>query len=230
MRIPRLHAYFACALSLTGCTGSNGTQEPSEPDVRFPFGADGYMCSRRESTPEGGAVAANASPDYRGSYLSLALSWETRARTPDDPLPEIKLFTFRGPKATGPPGWLSATQYVQFLPPLHTKIRLQLSSGELIERDFVEPESWPAWRRSDVTGYTGSVFTGSLEFIEAFSRAAWADVDVIDPTGVLHAHERVDLSALPATLAVMRRLGAEVEANAADYEHRCHPVYIEETN
>jgi len=63
--------------------------------------------------------------------------------------------------------------------------------------------------------------------MEAFSRAAWADVEVVDPQGITHAHTRLDLSHMQDDLAVMRRLGEEVEADIPDYEHRCAPIHTE---
>jgi hypothetical protein len=173
-------------------------------------------------------VYAKAFPDYRGGYTSLTMGWETKNAT--QYLPEVKLVWTRGPDAIQPPGWVTVNQTLQgALPPLKSRMYLRLSSGEVLESEFIPPKSWHEWKRNEQrwAGFGGLVHSEDPAFKDAFSRADWADVEVLDPQGVSLTHTRLDLSHMQDDLAVMRRLGEEVEAGVADYEHRCSPIHIE---
>jgi hypothetical protein len=215
---------FLCLVlvALSGCT----TPVPRGPAVQLPEGVHGYQCYRREQTSSG-IVFAEAYPDYRGSYDSLTMSWEMRLGTY---LPEVRLFWTSGPNAIVPPGWMSVNQTVQgALPPLHSKMYLRLSSGEVLEREFIDPKRWREWKRDEQrwAGFGGMIYSEESAVKDAFSNAAWADVEVIDPSGAVLTHTRLDLSHIQDDLAVMRRLGEEVAANAGNYQGRCAPFHIE---
>lgn len=217
-----LHLVLVALVASPGCT-----HVPHAPAVQLPPGVDGYQCYRREKTSSG-FVYAKAYPDYRGGYTSLTMGWETR--NGGGYLPEVRLVWTRGPEAISPPGWVTVNQTVQgALPPLHSKMYLRLSSGEILEREFIDPKTWRQWKRDEQrwAGFGGLIHSTGPAVMEAFSRAAWADVEVIDPQGATHAHTRLDLSLMQDDLALMRRLGEEVEANVTDYEHRCAPIHIE---
>ena len=153
------------------------------------------------------------------------MSWELRKS--DSFSPEVHVVWTRGPHAISPPGWLTVSQTVRELPPRGTKIRLRLSSGESIEQEFVSPKTWREWKRIQASGYGGLVNSNAPEFIEAFTKAVWAEVDVVDQLGVSHAHARIDLSRISDALIVMRRLGAQIEEDTVDYEKRCGRIHIE---
>jgi hypothetical protein len=209
-------------VALPGCR-----HVPPAPAVQLPPGVDGYQCYRREKTASG-FVYAKGYPDYRGSYTSLTMGWETG--TVGGYLPEVKLVWTFGPDAIAPPGWISVNQAVQGeLPPLKSMMYLRLSSGEVIEREFIEPKRWRRWKRSELRaeGFGGLIHSEEPAVRDAFSRATWADVEVVDPQGTTLTHTRLDLSHMQDDLAVMRRLGKEVEASINDYEHRCAPIHIE---
>jgi hypothetical protein len=210
---------------MAGCARSAVSPESS---VRFPPDVAGYQCYRGEATVDG-SVSAEGYPDYQGGLSSLTMSWQTPKSTNDNPVPEAIVVWTRGPRAIAPPGWLTVTQTVRYLPPLHTKVKLTLSSGETIEQDFLEPRRWREWKRTGERwdGFGGQVHTQSADFIGKFTAAAWAEVVVVAPDSAIHARERIDLSTLADSLALMRALGTEVEADVADYEHRCRPLYIE---
>jgi hypothetical protein len=205
-----------------GCT----TPVPHTPAVRFPDGVDGYSCYRREKTSSG-FVYAKASPDYRGSYDSLTMGW---AMHTGEYRPEVRLYWTLGPNANSPPGWMSVNLALPgALPPLHTKIYLRLSSGEVLEREFIDPKNWREWKHHEQrgAGFGGMIHSAEPSVKEAFSNAAWADVEIVDPAGTTLSHTRLDLSQIQEDLAVMRRLGEEVAANSSDYKQRCAPFHYE---
>lgn len=191
----------------------------------LPEGVDGYQCYRRENT-SAGPVSAEVYPDYHGGYQAFSMTWETGHVNLD--LPEAHAVWTRGPKAIAPPGWLTVSQDLDLLPPLHTKIRLQLSSGEFQEQEFVAAKDWKS--RKAMEGrfrFGGSVNVTDAAFIEKFTQAAWAEITIVDPTGVTHAQNRLDLAGVPEALVVMRRLGDQVLDDVSDYQHRCAVIHIE---
>jgi hypothetical protein len=213
-------------LSLTGAWLSGCS---SFTRFDFPPGVVGYDCGRGETTP-GGRVSATAIPDYRGSYTSLTMRWESFRNLGG--IPSAHAVWTRGPKANSPPGWLEVSYVLDQLPPIHTRIRLQLSSGEFKEQDFVEPKDWERRKRMEHRFRQGSsVFVRDPDFIEKFTQAEWFEISVVDPAGVSLAQVRFDLADVRDSLAVMRKMEEQVVADVADYQHRCHPqehVPIEE--
>ncbi len=190
---------------------------------QFPPEVDGYLCSYREATA-GGSVGATAYPDYRGGYRAFSMTWDARRENNDSP--EANAVWTQGPEAIAPPGWLTVSNVtLDRLPPIHTKIRLQLSSGEFREQDFVEPKDWARSKKSEGRfRFAGSVHVRDPDFIEKFTQAAWADISVVDPSGVTLVERRLDLSGLSEALTLMRRLGDQVIADTSDYEHRCYAM------
>lgn len=215
---------FLVAL-LLAVAGGCATTKTDTPPVRLPDGVDGYQCFRRETTPAG-LVSAEAYPDYRGGYRMLSMEWQ--ARSAEGTLLEAHGYWTHGPDAIAPPGWLSVSLTVDRLPPKHSKIRLQLRSGEFKEQDFVAPADWARRKKQEGRFRSGgNVHVTDPEFIEKFVQAGWADVSVVDSTGASYAQQRLDLAELPAALQVMRRLGDQVIADARDYEHHCGVIQIE---
>jgi hypothetical protein len=193
------------------------------PLVELPEGVDGYQCYRRESTPKGD-VYAEGYPDYRGGYASLTTSWEYKEA---GELPvEAKLLWSKGPQALESAPWLTVNLNVGPLPPRDSWIYLRLSSGEVTGREFVDRKTWREWSRG--TGRYGSfVLSSSPAFIEAFTRANWAEISVVAPDGARVARRRFELEGLPAALAVMRRLGQEVAVDTAEPIQRCGALHLE---
>jgi hypothetical protein len=207
--------------ALAGCSHA-----PAAPDVQFPPGVDGYQCYRREKTASG-FVYAEGYPNYHGGFRSITMGWEAKN---SQFLPNVQLVWTRGPEAIQPPGWFTVNQVVQGeLPPQKSQMYLRLSSGEVLQREFTDRKTWRQWKRLkfSVAGFGGMIHSEDPAEKDAFSRAEWADVEVIDPEGSTLTHTRLDLSQMQNDLAVMRRLGEEVEASIADYAHRCAPIHIE---
>jgi hypothetical protein len=132
----------------------------------------------------------------------------------------------QGRDAIAPPGWLSVSGVVlDLLPPLHTKIRLQLSSGEVHEQKFRAPQDWDRSKQwQGRFSFGGNVHVVDQVFIEKFTRAAWADLIVIDPSGVVLTKKRLELAGVRDAVDSMYRLGGHVIADIGDYQHRCHEV------
>jgi hypothetical protein len=193
----------------------------SRPD--FPPGVAGYQCEHRETTA-GGTVNATAYPNYRGGYRFLSMTWEARHEAGVSPRASaVWLF---GDDFKGVPGVLTVSSLpLDPVPPMHTKTRLQLSSGEALEEDFIEPGRWQASK--DMEGrfdFVGTVFARDPAFIEKFAQAAWADISVVDPSGTILAQDRLDLAGVSEALARMRQLGDQVQSDITDYERRCYAM------
>jgi hypothetical protein len=113
------------------------------------------------------------------------------------------------------------------LPPQGTEISFRLSSGETITRVLISSRDWRDWSQRNYSGYGGFVSTTDVAFMEAFTRAQWADINITAPGGVSVAHTRLDLSELPAQLETMRNLRTAVQAAMADYQRECAPMHFE---
>jgi hypothetical protein len=213
-----IRVIIGCSL-LLGCVTTT-TLEPPRPEL--PVGVDGYNCGRRENFP-GGVVQARAQPDYRGGYVTLSMSWEMFSTGVGTP--EVLMHWESGRRWAGT--FLTVTAAVYPLPPLGTQISLRLSSGEVIAQTFIEPRNWREWSHHSYSGYGGHVFTDDLGFMEAFTRAQWADIDITARGGLALGHTRLDLSDLPEQIETMRSLRAAVETAAANYEHACVPYFEE---
>ena len=189
----------------------------------FPPGIDGYSCSHYETT-SAGVVRASALPDYRGGYRMFMMTWEA-PRSGAGSLEAHAVWT-QGRDSIAPPGWLSVSGVVlDLMPPMHTKIRLQLSSGEFHEQDFRAPQDWARskqWEGRFTFG--GNVYVLDQVFIDKFIHAAWADLSVVDPSGVVLTQKRLDLAGVADAVDSMYRLGGQVIADIGDYRHRCHEV------
>jgi hypothetical protein len=209
--------YAIVAICATGCA----TPTPVMPGYGY---SNGYQCYRRENTAAG-FVFAEGYPDYHGGYASLTMGWN--AETQGAESWQAQAYWTSGPKAISPPGWLSLHRSVRELPPMGSKIRLQLSTGETLEREFVDKKTWQQWNNFKAAGYGGLIHIQEPRLVEAFSKASWADIGVYDPSGALIATSRIDLSELPAALDTMRRLGDQVMSDIADSDHRCGEIHIE---
>jgi hypothetical protein len=203
---------FAVAASwIAGCATEAETHVAPTPTA-------GYSCSLHQVTP-GGQVSASAVPDYRGGYSSFIMRWES-VRTVDGSFAYASWTG--GPKGISPPGWLTVSHTLDKLPPLHSRIRLLLSSGEFQEQDFVEPKNWKGRKQNEKRfRQGGNVFVHDAAFIEKFSQADWAEVSVTDPAGIDLARVRHDMTEARESMAIMRRMGEQVIADAADYVNRC---------
>lgn len=193
----------------------------SHPD--FPPGIVGYHCSRFEITPAG-TVSASAIPDYRGGYRMFMMKWET-PRGGAGSLEANALWT-HGREAIAPPGWLSVSGVaVDLLPPMDTRMRLQLSTGEIHEQKFREPKDWEGSKKWEGRfTFGGYVHVRDQVFIDKFTQADWADLSVIDPAGVVLTRKRLNLAGVADAVARMYRLGGQVIADIGDYRHRCQEV------
>src|SRR5262252_4046098 len=102
----RLSAALLVTALAAGCT---------LPDRgRLALHAAGYSCDHLDATP-GGLISAQATPDYRGAYDSLTLTWKTLQG--DSDAPKAEAVWTSGPKAISPPGWLTVSHVVDQLPP-----------------------------------------------------------------------------------------------------------------
>jgi hypothetical protein len=153
------------------------------------------------------------------------MSWMAETTGPDSW--KAQMHWTAGPRAISPPGWLDVHRSVPVLPPLHSKIRLQLSSGESVERAFVDEKIWRQWNGFRAAAYGGVIPVREPRIMAAFAAADWADVSVLDPAGGLIASTRIDLTQLPTALAAMRHLGEQVKADVGDYTRRCGAIHIE---
>ena len=134
----------------------------------------------------------------------------------------------RGAQGHLTPGWLTVSHTLDKLPPIHSKIGVRLSSGEFQEQDFVAPKDWKRRKQNEKRfRQGGNVFVHDAAFIEKFSQADWAEVSVTDPAGIDIARVRHDMTEARESMAVMRRMGEQVVADAADYANRC-TQYVDE--
>lgn len=204
----RITAAILGAVLAAGCA--------SHPD--FPPGIDGYICGRYENTPAG-KVSVEVHPDYRGGYRSFMMRWESAAAGVDSL--EARAYWSQGRDAIAPPGWLSISRIVvERIPPRGARFRLQLSSGESREEELSLPKEY-----GKIAGpyrFGTSLQVRDMDFIEKFARAAWVDITLVDPAGVVHAQGRLDLAGVPEAITQMRRLGDQAMADLADYRNRCH--------
>lgn len=209
-------------LALTAILGLAGEAHTSAAsDVKLPPDVDGYRCYRRQEMTNG-YVDADASPDYHGGSRTFSMTWLRKERDT-----RITLSWASRSRSVTPPGLLNVWQNVRPpIPPLHTKMYLKLSSGEVQEKELIEPLNWQNWQQRGSNGY-GEFLTSDSKFIDAFTHAEWADVDLVAPDGTQQAHIHFDLAELPRALEAMRRLGEEVEAAAADYQHSCAPFQMD---
>jgi hypothetical protein len=195
------------------------------PAVQLPDGVDGYQCYRRETFP-GAVVHAEASPDYQGGYVTLTMGWKMPST--GSGAPEVLVVWESGRPWSG--SFLNVSQAVRPLPPPDTQISFRLSSGETITQTLIPPNYWQEWRRipaSDGGYFGGFVLTREPAFMDAFTRATWADIDIATPEGTSLAHTRLDLSGLSAQLETMHRLADTVRAATADYGQACAPLHFE---
>lgn len=189
----------------------------------FPPGVAGYQCSHRETTG-GGTVEATAYPDYRGGYRFLSMSWKASHEAGVSPRASaVWLF---GKDLRRTPGVLAVSSLpLDLVPPMNTKIRLRLSTGETLDQDFIEPRRWQSSKNMEGRfDFVGSVFAREPAFIEKFAQAAWAHISVIDPAGTILAEDRLDLSGVSEAFTLMRQLRDRVQSDVADYERRCYAM------